>query len=109
MLDRMGKATNLKRSGYLQAVEQGTVRDHQMTDTYANRDSSYAREEAEAGFRRPATAERRRPISMHEGIAVWCDCCSCEAEPYWVEIGEEMGIDLGSDYEDSSVDCRRGR
>jgi hypothetical protein len=46
---------------------------------------------------------------MHEGIAVWCDCCSCEAEPYWVEIGEEMGIDLGSDYEDSSVDCRRGR
>jgi hypothetical protein len=38
---------------------------------------------------------------MHDGIAVWCDCCSCEAEPYWVEIAAEMGIDLGSDYEDA--------
>jgi hypothetical protein len=26
----------------------------------------------------------RRSISMHEDIAVWCDCCSCKAEPYWV-------------------------
>ena len=42
----------------------------------------------------------KRSISMHDGIAVWCDCCSCEAEPYWVEIGREMGMDLGSDYED---------
>jgi hypothetical protein len=25
--------------------------------------------------------EKRRSLSMHEGIAVWCDCCSCEAEP----------------------------
>ena len=23
--------------------------------------------------------------SMHDGVEVWCDCCSCEAEPYWVE------------------------
>ena len=37
--------------------------------------------------------------SMHEGIAVWCDCCSCEAEPYWQAVAEELGIDLGSDYE----------
>lgn len=44
--------------------------------------------------------KRRRSISMHDGIAVWCDCCSCEAEPYWVEIAAEMGMDLGSDYED---------
>ena len=43
---------------------------------------------------------RRRSPSMHEGIAVWCDCCSCEAEPYWVEIAKEMGLELGSDYED---------
>ena len=43
----------------------------------------------------------KRSISMHDGIAVWCDCCSCEAEPYWVEIGREMGIDLGSDYDDA--------
>lgn len=43
---------------------------------------------------------RARSMSMHDGIAVWCDCCSCEAEPYWVEIAAEMGIDPGSDYED---------
>ena len=24
-------------------------------------------------------------LSMHDGVEVWCDCCSCEAEPYWVE------------------------
>jgi hypothetical protein len=37
---------------------------------------------------------------MHEGIAIWCDCCSCEAEPYWVEAAESAGIVLVSDYED---------
>ncbi|MEA3275550.1 MAG: hypothetical protein U9Q81_09755 [Pseudomonadota bacterium] len=50
--------------------------------------------------RAPSTTDRRRSLSMHEGIAVWCDCCSCEAEPYWVEAAEAMGIDPGSDYED---------
>lgn len=24
-------------------------------------------------------------LSMHEHVEVWDDCCSCEAEPYWVE------------------------
>jgi hypothetical protein len=50
----------------------------------------------------PAVAGERKSHaskSMHDGIAVWCDCCSCEAEPYWVAIAEEMGVDLGSDYE----------
>ena len=42
----------------------------------------------------------RRRLSMHEGIASWCDCCTCEAEPYWVAVAAELGIDLGSDYED---------
>jgi hypothetical protein len=50
--------------------------------------------------RAPSATDRRRSLSMHDGIAVWCDCCSCEAEPYWVEAAEAMGIDLGSDYED---------
>lgn len=27
--------------------------------------------------------------SMHDGVEVWCDCCSCEAEPYWVEAFAE--------------------
>lgn len=46
-----------------------------------------------------ATARRKR-VSMHDGIAVWCDCCSCEAEPRWVAVAEELGIELGDDYED---------
>lgn len=52
----------------------------------------------EYGSNRPA-----RRISMHEGIAVWCDCCSCAAEPYWLEVAEELGIDLGSDSEDEDA------
>ena len=38
-------------------------------------------------------------MSMHEGIANWCDCCVCEAEPYWMDVADEMGINM-SDYED---------
>lgn len=34
--------------------------------------------------------------SMHDGVSVSCDCCSCEAEPYWQAIGEEMETDLSS-------------
>jgi hypothetical protein len=30
--------------------------------------------------------------SMHDGIAIWCDCCSCEMEPYWAEVAMEMGV-----------------
>ena len=45
--------------------------------------------------------EKRRSLSMHEGIAPWCDCCSCEAEPYWQAVAAELGIDLGSDYADT--------
>ncbi|HSH29775.1 MAG TPA: hypothetical protein VK971_07705 [Thiohalobacter sp.] len=44
---------------------------------------------------------KRRSLSMHDGIAAWCDCCSCEAEPYWQAVAGELGIDLGSDYEDA--------
>lgn len=47
--------------------------------------------------------EKRKRANMHEGIAVWCDCCSCEAEPYWAAVAEELGIDLG-DYEDEGGD-----
>ena len=48
-------------------------------------------------------------LSMHDGIAVWCDCCSCEAEPYWAELAEEMGVDLGSNYEKvDSTTCNKG-
>jgi hypothetical protein len=47
--------------------------------------------------------EESKPVkkqsNMHEGIADWCDCCSCEPEERWVEIAERMDIDL-SDYEE---------
>ncbi len=48
------------------------------------------------------TADRKsgQSLSMHDGIAVWCDCCSCEAEPYWAALAEELGVDL-SDYEET--------
>ena len=60
------------------------------------------RETGETGCANPtlnADEKRKKSLSMHDGIAVWCDCCSCEAEPYWAELADEMGIDLGSDYE----------
>ena len=28
-------------------------------------------------------------LSMHDGVEVWCDCCSCEAEPYWLDAFDE--------------------
>ncbi|MGD8588620.1 MAG: hypothetical protein PVG22_07280 [Chromatiales bacterium] len=34
----------------------------------------------------------KKGLSMHEDVPVWYDCCSCEAEPYWVEqFAEEPG------------------
>lgn len=39
---------------------------------------------------------QQEKMSMHEGIADWCDCCVCEAEPYWLEVAEEMGIDMSN-------------
>lgn len=53
------------------------------------------------GERREAAppAGKKKRANMHEGIGVWCDCCSCEAEPYWAELADEMGVNL-SDYED---------
>jgi hypothetical protein len=50
----------------------------------------------------PSTAGRQATAmskSMHDGIAVWCDCCSCEMEPYWAEVAAEMGIEF-SDHAD---------
>ncbi len=42
----------------------------------------------------PTGAKDEKPISMHENVPVWCDCCSCAAEPYWLAVAEELGIDL---------------
>ncbi len=71
-------------------------------DFAANDEPENSAAVAEASVARAAPPTRTSK-SMHEGVAVWCDCCSCAAEPYWVAVAEEMGIDLGSDYEDVTV------
>jgi hypothetical protein len=48
----------------------------------------------EAPQKPPGPRQRRTSLSMHDGVPDWCDCCSCEAEPYWVEAAERLGIDL---------------
>lgn len=63
------------------------------------RDENVNRNAAVQPTAKHSDSKNKKSISMHDGIAVWCDCCSCEAEPYWAELAEEMGIDLGSDYE----------
>lgn len=42
----------------------------------------------------------KKSLSMHDGIPVWCDCCSCEAEPYWIEMTKNPG--LGQETRDDS-------
>ncbi|MCW8327776.1 hypothetical protein MD588_03065 [Photobacterium sp. SDRW27] len=46
------------------------------------------------------STDRNQRMSMHEGVAPWCDCCVCEAEPYWADVAEEMGISLSNFEED---------
>ena len=65
--------------------------------------------ETEAKRTAPGADGPRKRVSMHGGIASWCDCCSCEAEPYWVAVAAELGIDLGSDYEDAPPGTPRAR
>lgn len=37
-------------------------------------------------------------LSMHEDVPVWYDCCSCEVEPYWLELyGEPVCKPPGDD------------
>jgi hypothetical protein len=39
----------------------------------------------------------KNSISMHDDVPVWYDCCSCEAEPYWVELFKNMDKDEPQD------------
>jgi hypothetical protein len=81
-------------------IERNTDRRHAfLTDSNRIHESSGANGKIRALSRPnplPSKDHRKKSINMHEGIAVWCDCCSCEAEPYWVEIASEMGMELGS-------------
>jgi hypothetical protein len=82
---RSDSQIEIEQQGYAAADWESEIEYQQQG--YAQRDEPTAKH------------KRRKGISMHEGIAVWCDCCPCEAEPYWVEVGKEMGIDF-SDYEE---------
>lgn len=57
--------------------------------------SDHRDDEAPRGNRtQPTEAAGRKPISMHEGVPAWHDVCCCEAEPRWIAVAEELGIDL---------------
>ena len=36
---------------------------------------------------------KRDSLSMHADVPVWCDCCTCEAEPYWLEAFRDKDTD----------------
>lgn len=42
-------------------------------------------QEIKANLSKQSKKIEKKPISMHEDVPVWYDCCSCEAEPYWLE------------------------
>ena len=54
-------------------------------DIYKTGNEASTRTESESGHKKSTMSK-----SMHDGIEVWCDCCSCEAEPYWVEAMEDF-------------------
>ena len=77
-----------------------------MTDSHASSAAGCEDEKREVSTPQPAAPadgkKKKKRVNMHDGLGVWCDCCSCEAEPRWVEVAEELGIDL-SDYEDEAA------
>ena len=48
----------------------------------------------------------KKRANMHDGIPVWYDCCSCEAEPYWVAAGAEAEA-AQNDAAETRPDCRQ--
>jgi hypothetical protein len=51
----------------------------------------------------PAEKSGKHSMSMHDRVAVWCDCCSCEAEPYWAAIADQIGTGIISDHKDAGM------
>ena len=47
--------------------------------------------------------------SMHDGVEVWCDCCSCEAEPYWVEALKEISNVVPHNIYITEISMQKGR
>lgn len=40
------------------------------------------------------SVKRKKSLSMHEDVPVWYDCCSCEAEPYWIESMQDKASEV---------------
>ncbi len=57
-------------------------------------DSHQAREITTAQADVAAKGSQRKSKSMHDGVPVWYDCCSCEAEPYWLELVDGTGPEV---------------
>jgi len=57
-------------------------------------DSHQTREITTAQADVAAKGSQRKSKSMHDGVPVWYDCCSCEAEPYWLEWVDGTGPEV---------------
>ncbi len=45
---------------------------------------------------RPKTLSPAEKRSIHDGVETWDDCCVCEAEPRWQQLGEELEESTGA-------------
>ena len=75
----------------------GSQGDRPFNDTLSNADD--LKEHAIT----PAEKGGKYSKSMHNCVAVWCDCCSCEAEPYWAAVSDKIGTGIISDHKDSGM------
>ena len=64
-----------------------------MTDSSSDADLDARNQAADVSTQKVENGNQKKSLSMHEGVAVWCDCCSCEAEPYWIEMMENPQLD----------------
>ena len=61
-----------------------------MIDANKNKPAADRQYSDPAADPKPGTLSMSK--SMHDGVEVWCDCCSCEAEPYWIEAMQEREV-----------------
>lgn len=55
------------------------------------------------------SSRNKKPISMHEDVPVWADCCSCEAEPYWQALAEKQEKDEPENQNKDNTASREGQ
>lgn len=64
-----------------------------MAESSFNLEVQNIDENLEASLQQEQDGKKKKSLSMHEDVPVWCDCCSCEAEPYWIEMMENPELD----------------